>query len=122
MHGMFFSNGFDAEIVDNKSEFDGSCVVEPKGRCDRRGSVPKFGQVRGKSVVGDSSCLFEPWHSFSYFHVYPPLGGCDGRQIVFGRKFGWDFVDVNFDIFIPRHGGAVIEVFDIKSSEAGIWG
>ena len=42
-------------------------------------------------------------------------------EVVFLDELVWDLGDVNFDVFIPRHGGSVVKVLDVERTEPRIW-
>ena len=79
-----------------------------------------FGEMLGKAVVGDSSCLFQAWHSFLDFHVNPAVVGCERLEVVFVDDFVGHFGDMDFHVFVAGHGGTVIEIFQIECTESGV--
>ena len=57
VQGMFFAFVFDAEVVDDEGEGDGSGVVAPERWGEGDWVVSRFGEVSGEAVVGDLAGL-----------------------------------------------------------------
>ena len=72
---MFSSDILDAEIFDNQSEGDLSCVVRPQCRCVAARSVSVLFQVGFEAVVCNFSGVLEAWHSLADFNIYPAIYG-----------------------------------------------
>jgi hypothetical protein len=116
--GMLGANVFDAEIVNDEGEGDGTSGVGPKrGGAGNRG-VAKLGETKGEAIVGDVTGLFEAGHPLPDLHVDPSIGGGKSCQIVllddFSRKFG----DVQLHVLIAGRGGAIVKMLDIERTEA----
>ena len=87
--GVFFTNKFHTEIVNNKGEGDRLCGMTPKGGCMRNRVIPKRGKVRCEAVVGNAPGLFEAGHALLNFDVDHVVGSDKVAQLVLDDDFLW---------------------------------
>ena len=82
MINIFFSEIFDAEVVDDKGEGDFTRRMLPEGgdAGDRR--ISKLGKVDFQPVIGNAAGLFETWHDFTDLHIDPAVRSDKAAQVV----------------------------------------
>jgi hypothetical protein len=92
MHCVVFTNVFDAKVVDNKGELDGTGLVFPKAWCVVGWDVAECSQVFSQFVVGDDAGLGEAVRAFVDLGVNIPVVN-EGEEVVLVDDLFWDDVD-----------------------------
>ena len=68
-----FADVLDTRIVDHKGEADVFGGMLPKVRGLSNGEVAKLGKVDLEPIVHNAAGLFQAWHAFADFQVYPSV-------------------------------------------------
>ena len=119
---VFFSDVFDAKVIDDEAEGDGArCVLEEAW--DALGlDVAMSGKVGNKLVVGNAAGLGKAIHAFSDFNVDKALVVGKFEEVVLVNDgLGNDF-ERDAHVFIAFHIVVEEEVFDVHSHEPSIGG
>ena len=101
----------------HKGETDVFGGMLPKGRGSRDGGLDELCKVYLEPIVNDVVVLFQAWHAFADFHVYPSVR-CKLEEVVLGNDFFREYCQADFYILVTPHGGVVIKIINVKSDEA----
>ena len=117
---IFFSDIFDAEVVNDKGESDVTRRMLPEGGSagDRR--ISKLGQVDFQVVICDVAGLFETRHAFADLHIDSSVRADEPAQVVWLNDLVWEEIQGKFHVLVSVHGGAVVEIFDVQRHKLGI--
>ena len=119
---IFFSDIFDAEVVDDKEKSDVTRHMLPEGggAGDRRTS--KLGEIDFEPFIGNAAGLFETWNAFADMHLDTSVRAYKTVQVVFLNDLVWEEIQGKFHVLVSVHGDAVVEIFDVQSHKPGIRG
>jgi hypothetical protein len=92
MQFVVFANVFDAKVVDDEGELDGTGLVFPKAWCVVGWDAAECSQVFSQFVVGDDAGLREAVHAFADVGVNVP-GVNEWEEVVLVDDLFWDDVD-----------------------------
>ena len=110
---IFFADIFDAEVFDDKGEYNVTRRMLPEVGAAGDRSISKLGEVDIQPVIGNAAGLFETRHAFANLHIDPAGRTDKSAQVVLLN----DLVQK-----VSGHGGAVVEIFDFQRQKPGIRG
>ncbi len=114
---VFESNVFDAKIVNDKAELDGTPFVVPKSRCGGSFIVAFSNKAGLKKIVGKDASLGKTVTALANFEVHPTIA-VPTQEVVLKDEFVWDIRDFDTNIFRIGHGCVQVEVFEVNCTEA----
>jgi len=95
---MFLVHVFDAEVIDNKGEHNGSPFVVPQAWRGIKLVAACIVEAFFKEFIGKDARLQKAVDAFDDLEVYPAFS-CMVGQVVFHDAFLGDDVEVDSDIF-----------------------
>ena len=119
---IFFADIFDAEVFDDKGEYNVTRRMLPEVGAAGDRSISKLGEVDIQPVIGNAAGLFETRHAFANLHIDPAVGADEAAQVVLFDDFIQEEIQGEFHVLVLGHGGAVVEVFYVKHYKPGVRG
>ena len=118
----FFSDIFDAELLDDKGESDVTHHMLPDGRGTGDRRISKLGEVDFQPVVGNASGLFETRHAFVDLHIDTAVRADEAVQVILLNDLVREEIQGEFHVLVSGHGGTVVEIFDVQRHKPGVRG
>jgi hypothetical protein len=115
---MFFTDVFDAKIINNQCELYGSCVVLPKSRYQFAFPVSVLVKAFFEEFVGQESCLREAVHAALGSDVDASIFGGFLSELVFSDDFIGDITYLDSDEFGMMKRCHEVEVGNVHCHES----
>ncbi len=114
---MFFTNVFDAKIINNQCELYGFCVVLPKSWYQFALPVSMVAEAFFKDFIGQESCLREAVHAALGSDVDASIFGGFLSELVFSDDFIGEIIYLDSDEFDTMKRCHEVEVGNVHCHE-----
>ena len=111
--GVLIAHGLYSKVIDDETKQNRTPFVVPETW--HRGClvISSFFKMLTKLRVGQDAGLWQVVHALCDIEVYPTIFGI--LEVVLVDEFLGDFGEFDFDVLMPVHRGAEVEILDVKA-------